>query len=486
MKNVFFQSVLVIFILIDFGAVSAYQAHYGPSELTHYDKSKAYNGYTLFTPFGSQETFLMDMEGNLVHAWSLPDQFNVEKHAYLLENGNLLRAVKKGMDRRASYQPHYQEVDWEGNIINEVRDTRKGYCGHHDFLKVWNKKLKAYTLFIVSIKTITHEEAVAVGCDLNKRKNYRSEPDGVVEIDMDGNVIWEWNISDHLIQDVSPDLPNYGIIKDHPEKLDPNFGAGRRGDWIHTNSIDYNEILGHLVINNSVESEFYVVDHDATFFPGDPKKSIALAASDAGDFVYRWGNPAVYDAGRGLSCDDAECSEGDKQLFFTHDIQWIRQGLPGAGHFLIFDNGAHHLKNTHSSIYEINPYDGAMKDGMYVMQMKVGSDRRGVSNQIVWSYASKVPGNFYAKHISGCQRMPNGNTVICAGTWGQFFEVTPGGDVVWEYINPVTSSGALETINDKVDQGNSVFRIHRYGFDHPAFKDRELASKGKLTKIYKR
>ena len=58
--------------------------------------------------------------------------------------------------------------------------------------------------------------------------------------------------------------------------------------------------------------------------------------------------------------------------------------------------------------------------------------------------------------------------------------------MVWEYINPVTSSGALETINDKVDQGNSVFRIHRYGFDHPAFKDRELASKGKLTKIYKR
>ena len=58
---------------------SAYEAITGPLGLLAYDKAKAYDGYTLFTPHtkvsswivdkiqdpGSRKTYLIDMEGNI-------------------------------------------------------------------------------------------------------------------------------------------------------------------------------------------------------------------------------------------------------------------------------------------------------------------------------------------------------------------------------------------------------------------------------------
>jgi hypothetical protein len=39
--------------------------------------------------------------------------------------------------------------------------------------------------------------------------------------------------------------------------------------------------------------------------------------------------------------------------------------------------------------------------------------------------------------ISGAQRLPNGDTLICSGTSGTVFEVTPDKETVWKYVNPV-------------------------------------------------
>jgi hypothetical protein len=322
---------------------------------------------------------------------------------------------------------------------------------------------------------------------------------------MDGNVIWEWNIADHLIQDINPDLPNYGVIKDHPEKLDPNYGSGRRADWIHTNSFDYNEVLDQVVINNSEDSEFYVIDHGATFIPGNSKKSIELAASDVGDFLFRWGNPSVYDSGEApsMKADGTAISEGHQQIFFTHDVQWIREkevtplkgGLPGAGNFLIFDNG-HHPTGHLSSVIEINPYKGDWKKGIYVPEAEAGyAQTRGhspqnVSKQIAWSFNSTLSNSFSAFYISGAQRLPNGNTLIDSGPHGHLFEVTTEGEVVWEYINPVGDRtdgqyGIYKTmVDDAGGHFNPVFRAARYAPDYPGLAGKDLTPQGKITEIY--
>jgi hypothetical protein len=52
----------------------------------------------------------------------------------------------------------------------------------------------------------------------------------------------------------------------------------------------------------------------------------------------------------------------------------------------------------------------------------------------VWQYIDpNNKTNFYAMNISGIQRLQNGNTLICEGSKGHLFEVTPDKETVWEY-----------------------------------------------------
>ncbi|MBW1766901.1 MAG: aryl-sulfate sulfotransferase [Deltaproteobacteria bacterium] len=508
LKNILNTFLVGVFLAVTFSPVYAYEAFKGPTdegptELIQYDVSKAYNGYTLFSPFRGKNTYLIDMKGNVVHmwpypeGWSSPGQEAVEKHALLMEDGSLLRGT---IDRSSGRTVTYQLMDWAGKVTWQYKDPRNDHRAHHDFKMIWNPKLKARTLIYVSGRSLTHEEAIARGCDPNLRESYVSSPDGIVEVDMNGNIVWEWNISDHLIQDINPDVKNYvgkgKTIADYPERMNPNFDGGRRGNWIHANSLDYNEALDHIAINNSRNSEFYVIDHGATFIVGDPRASIELTSRRKGDFIFRWGNPCAYESGDCMS--QSSNSTGHQQVFFTHDIQWIREkgdspakwGLPGAGNFLIFDNGSRRPDQRYSAVLEINPYDGDWKKGKYIPQPEAGHNSRGVSNQIAWSFSPASPDSFFANYISGCQRLPNGNTLIDSGPHGHFFEVTKEGEVVWEYINPVGDRtgddyGIYEIMNDGAGtRFNSVFRCHRYGPDYPGLAGKDLTPKGPITEIH--
>jgi hypothetical protein len=54
----------------------------------------------------------------------------------------------------------------------------------------------------------------------------------------------------------------------------------------------------------------------------------------------------------------------------------------------------------------------------------------------VWEYQDQSLFDFFSPYISGAQRLPNGNTLICEGCDGRIFEVTPAGQIVWEYVSP--------------------------------------------------
>ena len=134
----------------------------------------------------------------------------------------------------------------------------------------------------------------------------------------------------------------------------------------------------------------------------------------------RWGNPQAYRAG----------SAADQQLFAQHDARWVPAGSPGAGHILVFNNGRGRPGEEFTSIDELIP--PLNKNGTYTL------DAGGAYDPVkpYWSYTSPSKTNFYAGHISGAERLPNGNTLICSGEKGRLFEITPGGEVVWEYVSP--------------------------------------------------
>ncbi len=106
------------------------------------------------------------------------------------------------------------------------------------------------------------------------------------------------------------------------------------------------------------------------------------------------------------------------------------------GRLLIFDNGTHRQDSPwpYSRVIEVDPR----------------------TSKIVWEYHDTVPFNFFSPYISGAQRLPNGNTLICEGCFGRLFEVTSGGEVVWEYVSPHFG------VSPRFGLNNYVFRAFRY------------------------
>ncbi len=68
---------------------------------------------------------------------------------------------------------------------------------------------------------------------------------------------------------------------------------------------------------------------------------------------------------------------------------------------------------------------------------------------------------------------PNGNTFICDGDSGYFFEIDPSNNIVWEYVNPDSTNGIL-TQGDSPPFFNIVFRALKFPFDYPAFTGKDL------------
>ena len=279
-------------------------------------------------------------------------------------------------------------------------------------------------------------------------------------------------------------------------------GKPLKKDWLHCNSIDYNDSLGQIVIN-SVHGEFYIIDHDNTFIAGDPVASIALAATSAGDFLYRFGDPARYGQGDppSILADWTSSTTGNKQIGGSHDVHWIRPGLPGAGNIQIFNNGEYLFERVSQSyIFEVNPYYNASKvnTGAYVNPPDAGyytwiypnkdamKQNKLISNQVVWIYNAKNDQLFFSTIGGSEQRLPGNTTLICSDTQGHLFEVTYGSasespSIVWEYINPVTSDGIKTVIGDQYPMYNSVFRAIRYTATHPALVGKPLSAGSTIT-----
>lgn len=403
---------------------------------------ESYDGYTLFAPAGNNVKYLINNCGEKVHSWSIQTNGG---SCYLLEDGTLLKSGRQ-----------VEMIDWNGNVIWNYSVGNSHGRQHHDI-----EMLPSGNILLIAWDEITQAEVIQAGSFTSDTILISEQ---IVEIQPDlvnggATVVWEWKAWDHLIQDADQLKDGYGDISQHPERIDINFLNHNNPDWLHFNGVDYNEELDQIILSVHNFSEFWIIDHSTT--PAEASGTTGGKYGKGGDLLYRWGNPQAYGQG----------TINDQKLFLQHHTHWIPDSLNDAGKIILFNNQAGTQQGLDFSTVNIVdiPTDSS---GFYTYS----GGAYGPST-FDWGYqAPNNPTSFYSSIISGVQRLPNGNTLICEGVGGRFFEIDDNKETVWEYINPVSNSGPINQNSPITD--NNVFRCTRYSLDYPAFDNKTLTPQG--------
>lgn len=189
-------------------------------------------------------------------------------------------------------------------------------------------------------------------------------------------------------------------------------------EWTHANSLEVLE-NGHWLISFRLTSMVAIVD------------------PESGAIVWRWGPHNVPE-------DHDVKKWGSGELSHQHNAQLLENG-----NILVYDNGCHRKRGpSYSRIVEIDKETLEFK----------------------WTWQAPTILAFYSFMISGCQRLPGGNTLITEGATGRIFEVTEDKEVVWEYVSPWS-------VLSKYGSTPAVFRSYRIAYDDPRLESYDFSAK---------
>jgi hypothetical protein len=366
------------------------------------------DGQILYSPMYSTNTYLRQGDGSLNHTWS--SSYMPGVMVRWLGNGTILRTIRVGVGPGGGGAGGgVQIVDWDGTIEWNYRYNTNGVLSHHDVMILPNGNV-----LLIAWETKTRTQCITAGRNPSHVTNQGLMPDHIIEVHptgaTTGDIVWQWHVWDHLIQDYDSTKDNYGVVADHPELVDINYPTSSQQDLMHTNSIDYNAEFDQIVISVRYYSEIWVIDHSTT--TEEAAGHTGGNSGKGGDLLYRWGNPQAYDRG----------TSADRKLFEQHDTNWVDDGYPGAGDILIFNNG---VGRGYSTVDEIvPPVDGS---GNYYLAPGAAY---GPTIQ-TWIYNPSP--SFYSSHLSGATRLANGDTLICNGETGKVWEVTLQEATVWTW-----------------------------------------------------
>ena len=216
----------------------------------------------------------------------------------------------------------------------------------------------------------------------------------IIEITRGKEVLWHWRGEEHLAE-LEALLP-----PEHWKFLQERVRGQFAFDWAHNNTCQ-------VIPPNATYEKEKAAGGTPRFKPGNIVFSyrsldiIGVIDRPSGEIVWAWG-PGVIDG--------------------QHKPHMLENGT-----ILIFDNGT---LRGYSRVVELNP----------------------LTEEIEWEYTADPKDEFLSRYISGAQRLPNGNTLICEGGKTHLFEVTPEGEVVWDFVHPWHEEGGL----------SSVYRCLRY------------------------
>ena len=335
---------------------------------------------------GGSEAYLTSKNGDRIKTWNF--DLKLGNDIELLSDGSLIGLFKPNQVSFSfgGYGGLLKKLTPNGNLDWEYEINNEKELAHHDFEIMPNGNI-----LILVWERYLEIEAIELGFNGNQdiflEKIIEFSPE-------DKTIVWEWKSSDHLIQDFNPSALNYGVVSEHPEKIDLNYYDYENGDLMHANGLHYDSQRNVIYVSVNFYSEIWVVPH---------QYDSVNTKTELGDLSFRFGNPSTYNG------------QGRRLFFNNHHPSLVTLDTKTLNHFLIYMNG---IKNKQSIVYEFklpsefesNPLNWTTPD-------------------IYWSYSN--PELFNAK-ISGAYRLPNGNTLICEGDYG-YWEVTPENNVVWKY-----------------------------------------------------
>ncbi|MEM7204635.1 MAG: aryl-sulfate sulfotransferase [Planctomycetota bacterium] len=403
-------------------------------------------GHRLYSPFGfgRGDTFLVDNTGTRLHTWP-PAPTNRVSGTYLEPDGTLLRSsARVGSPSFGTGRGGVVErVAFDGTVQWQFVFDPAQYWIHHDV-----ERLPNGNVLMIAWEILSRDDAEDAGRDPAFLVNSVWLPDAILEVQQTGpttgDVVWEWHFMDHVIQDRFPTKVNFGVVADHPERLDINFPAELTvsGEWNHCNSLDYDPTRDLILVNSPFQQELYVIDHSTT--SAEAAGHTGGNYGKGGDFVYRWGNPRAYRAG----------AAADQKLFFQHGAHFIPEGLPGAGNILLFNNDAGVRSGLlFSSVGEFVP----------PATFDLPPGEAWGPPDFSWEYTDAVPTAMYSQGMSNAVRLPNGNTLVDSGLQGWLFELDPTDQIVWQLFETTTAGNPV-----------SVFQARYYERD--LWADREATS----------
>ncbi|MDF1696449.1 MAG: aryl-sulfate sulfotransferase [Saprospiraceae bacterium] len=388
---------------------------------------EAYKGYKLCSSNFANRTYLLDNCGKIVHQWV---NTNPQYYCRLTEEGTLIYISGNSIIERG----------WDGSFLNVIQVNSSNIRLDYEVMKLDNGNFLAVARRLRNLTYFSN-----LGWDPNLPKP--GQTDGIIEVNQNGDIVWEWNIGDHTIQDKNSNVSNFGNLAIFPGRVDIN--AISTFDWTNEesfmiNSMDYNKELDQILISVRKVSEIMVIDHSTT--TEEAAGSIGGKYGKGGDILYRWGNPQNYSYG----------NESDRVLYYQHNPNWVKYG-EHKGKIIVYNNGLDRFipgVGNISSVHIIDPPIDA--DGNYERTLGFAFEPETADITI----DEVTTGNsFYSGYTSGAQVLPNGNIYITVGLPSDFLEVKTDGTLVWEY---------------SLDNSSYIFRSEQYPRDYPAFEGKDL------------
>ena len=373
-----------------------------PTGVTRYDPAKAYGTYVLFCG-ADNHTHLIDMDGNEVHRWTEKGLPSVAIDPALVDGtkGHLLvqtsQAPGGGTEKIPGVAAIFGdatvgEVDWNDHVVwNWGPANGTPARQHHDIRRLPNGNTLILYNRIVSLPGF---------------KAPKQLDDAVEEVTPGGKVVWNWAIGDHLNE--------LGFTPAELVLLKSSLNA----DYLHINN------MTPVGANKWFDGGDQRFNPDNVLIDSRNGNFIIIIDRATGHVVWRLG-PDYPPLTVSYSWRPQTVPRPVDQLSGQHDAHLIEAGLPGAGDLLVFDNQG-------EAGYPAVPL--AATGGSRVLE--IDPERK----QIVWEYTAanshQAPWGFASSFISSARRLPNGNTLIDEGMDGRFFQVTPAGEIVWEYVSP--------------------------------------------------